>query len=50
MVCPPVRGENPRAFASGLSPVQRTHHGIAISYHPQGVDLAQYEIVRAKVC
>ena len=22
MVCPPVRGYNPRAFASGLSPVQ----------------------------
>ena len=22
MVCPPVRGDNPRALASGLSPVQ----------------------------
>ena len=22
MVCPPVRGNNPRALASGLSPVQ----------------------------
>ena len=28
MVCPPVRGDNPRDFASGLSPVQIDNHGI----------------------
>ena len=28
MVCPPVRGDNPRDFASGLSPVQMGSHGI----------------------
>ena len=26
MVCPPVRGDNPRALASGLSPVQVDNH------------------------
>ena len=33
MGCPPVRGDNPRAFASGLSYVQVDRHGIIISYH-----------------
>ena len=28
MVCPPVREDNPRALASGLSPYRRTHHDI----------------------
>ena len=33
MGCPPVRGDNPRALASGLSYVQVDKHGIAILYH-----------------
>ena len=28
MVCPPVRGDNPWALASGLSPVHVDKHGI----------------------
>ena len=31
--CPPVRGDNPRALASGLSYVQVDKHGIIILYH-----------------
>ena len=31
--CPPVRGDNPRALASGLSYVQVDKHGKTISYH-----------------
>ena len=30
MGCPPVRGDNPRAVASGLSYVQVDNHGITI--------------------
>ena len=33
MGCPPVRGDNPRALASGLSYVQVDKHGILILYH-----------------
>ena len=33
MGCPPVRGDNPRASASGLSYVQVDKHGITISCH-----------------
>ena len=33
MTCPPVRGNNPRALASGLSYVQVDKHGITILYH-----------------
>ena len=33
MGCPPVRGDNPRAIASGLSYVQLDKHGITILYH-----------------
>ena len=33
MGCPPVRGDNPRALASGLSYVQVDKHVIAILYH-----------------
>ena len=33
MGCPPVRGDNPRAFASGLSYVKVDKHGITILYH-----------------
>ena len=31
--CPPVRRDNPRALASGLSYVQVDKHGITILYH-----------------
>ena len=33
MVCPPLRGDNPRALESGLSPVQVDNHGVTIVYH-----------------
>ena len=33
MGCPPVRGDNPRASASGLASVQMDKHGITILYH-----------------
>ena len=33
MGCPPVRGDNPRALASGLSYVQVDKHDITILYH-----------------
>ena len=33
MGCPPVRGDNPQALASGLSFVQVDKHGITILYH-----------------
>ena len=32
IVCPPVRGDNPRALDSGLSPVQVVNHGITNLY------------------
>ena len=50
MGCPPVRGDNPRALASGLSYVQVDKHGITIKYRLHtSVDLAHHEIFRAKV-
>ena len=33
MGCPPARGDNPRALASGLSHVQMDESGITILYH-----------------
>ena len=33
MGCPPLRGDNPQALASGLSYVQVYKHGITIIYH-----------------
>ena len=33
MACPLVRGDNPRALASGLSYEQVDRHGIIILYH-----------------
>ena len=33
MGCPPVRGDNPRALASGLSYVQEDKRGITILFH-----------------
>ena len=46
MGCPPVRGDNPRALASGLSYVQVDKNGITICIT---VDLTHHEILRAKV-
>ena len=33
MGCPPVRVDNPRALASGLSYVQVDKHGVTVLYH-----------------
>ena len=33
MGCPAVRGDNPRALASGLSFIQVDKHGVTIIYH-----------------
>ena len=52
MACPPVRGDNPRALASGLSYVQMDKQGITILYHLHkwiSVDLVHHEIFHAKV-
>ena len=49
MGCPPVRGDNLRALASGLSFVQVDKHGITIYTTYISVDLAHHEIYRAKV-
>ena len=46
MACLPVRGDNPRALAIGLSYVQVDKHGITTLYHL----LAHHETLRAKVC
>ena len=48
MGCPPVRGDNPRALASGLSYVQLDKHGITILYQQISVDLAHHEIFHGK--
>ena len=47
MGCPPVRGDNPRALASGLSYVQVDKHGITILYHLHQCRPAHHEILRA---
>ena len=47
MVRPPVRRDNPRALARGLSYVQVDKHVIAI--YITSVDLAYHEIFHAKV-
>ena len=49
MVCLPVCGDNPRALASGLSPVHADNHGTTILCHHISVDIAHYEIFRVKV-
>ena len=49
MGCPPVRGDNPRILASGLSYIQVDKHGITILYPYISVDLARHEIVHTKV-
>ena len=50
MGCPPVRGDNPRALASGLSYVQVDKHGIFIHFNIYfyiSVDLAHHEMFHA---
>ena len=50
MACPPVRGDNPRALASGLSPStsgQTWYNYFNTTYI--SVDLAYHEIFRATV-
>ena len=49
MGCPPIRGENPRALASGLSYVQVDKHGITIYTTFTSVDLAHHKFFRSKV-
>ena len=49
-VCPSVRGDNPRALASEISPVQEDNRGIIILYTLINVDLFKFEIYRAEVC
>ena len=49
MGCPPVRGDNPRALASGLSFIEVDKHGITILYDLHQCILAYHEIFRAKV-
>ena len=49
MGCPPVRGDNPRALASGLSYVQVDKHGITIFTTCTSVDLANHVMYHAKV-
>ena len=49
MGCPPVRGDNPRALASGLSYVQVDKHGITILYHLHQCRPSHHEMFRAKV-
>ena len=50
MGCPPVRGDNPRALASGLSYVQVDKHGITFFYTTYiCVDLAHDGLFHAKV-
>ena len=46
MVCPHACGDNPRALASGLSPIQVDNNGIATYI---SLDLAHYDIFCAKV-
>ena len=49
MACLPVRGDNPRALASGLSYVQVDKHGITIYTTYISVDIIHRDIVRAYV-
>ena len=49
MVCPSVRGDNPRALTIGLSCVQVDKHGVIIYTTYISVDLAHHEIFRSEV-
>ena len=48
MGCPPVREDNTRALARGLSYVRVDKHGITIYTTNISVDIAQHEIFHAK--
>ena len=49
MGCSPVRGDNPRALASGLSYVHVNKHGITVFHTTYiSVDLAHHEIFHVK--
>ena len=51
IVCLPVRGDNPRALASGLSPVQATNHCITILYlHHVAIETRHVPCKRAASC
>ena len=49
MGCPPVRVDNPRALASGLSYIQVDKHGITILYHLHQCRSRHQELFNAKV-
>ena len=49
MGCPPVRGDNRRALAIGLSHVQVDKHGITIFTTYISVDIAYHEIFHTKI-
>ena len=51
-VCPHVQGDNVRALASGVDYLQhrQTHYDITMREALVSVELAQYEIYRAKAC
>ena len=49
MACSPVRRDNPRALASGLSYVQVDKHGIIFQTTYISVDLAHYDIFCVEV-
>ena len=50
MACPPVRGDNLRALASGLSYLHVDKHGIAILYHLHQCRPCTSRDIVAKVC
>ena len=49
MGCPPIRGDNPHALASGLSYIQVDKHNITIYIPYISVDLEHHNIFCAKV-
>ena len=49
MGCVPVRGDNPRALANGLSYVQEDKHGLTILYSLHQCRPCTSQDIRAKV-
>ena len=49
MVCPPARGDNPRALVSGLSIVHVDTSWYNINTNYSSVDLAHFELFRGYV-
>ena len=47
---PHVRGDNPRALASGLSYVQVDKHGVTILYHLISLDIANHKQNQQNSC